>query len=204
MVLWFAKDPSNTKADNRKVLKNYSDSMKSLLKSGYQYQVRPSGHDISAKFQKNNGGAISSNLLGASSDGDVDLVGTQFEAGYESLIAFANTSSNGRYFKEMKARGLKPHPARFPESLPAFFIEFLTEPGDVVLDPFAGSGTTAFVAETLDRKWITCDLDQEGKQSGQYVRTSAFRFDSVKLSKDFAYEPQGDFKPDVKKTLRDK
>jgi site-specific DNA-methyltransferase (cytosine-N4-specific) len=35
--------------------------------------------------------------------------------------------------------GAKPHPARFPEKLPMFFIEFLTDPGDTIYDPFCGS-----------------------------------------------------------------
>lgn len=61
-VWWLSKTP-NPKADNRKVLKPYSQSMKQLLKNGYKAKIRPSGHDISEKFQKNNQGAIPPNLL---------------------------------------------------------------------------------------------------------------------------------------------
>lgn len=50
-VWWLSKIP-NPKADNRKVLKPYSQSMKQLLKNGYKAKIRPSGHDISDKFQK--------------------------------------------------------------------------------------------------------------------------------------------------------
>lgn len=51
------------------------------------------------------------------------------------------------------------HPARFPAELPAFFINLLTEPGNVVLDPFAGTGTTAIVAERMARRWIAIEID---------------------------------------------
>ena len=46
------------------------------------------------------------------------------------------------------------HPARFPVALPEFFIKLMTEPGDLVLDPFAGTGTTAVAAQRLGRYWI--------------------------------------------------
>ena len=62
-VWWLSKTPW-PKADNRQVLKEYSASMKSLLKNGYKAKLRPSGHDISTKFSKDNGGAVPSNVLG--------------------------------------------------------------------------------------------------------------------------------------------
>lgn len=51
------------------------------------------------------------------------------------------------------------HPARFPPAIPEFFIKLCTRPGDVVLDPFAGTGTTGVVAEALDRRWLLAELD---------------------------------------------
>jgi site-specific DNA-methyltransferase (adenine-specific) len=51
------------------------------------------------------------------------------------------------------------HPARFPMALPSFFIRLLTKPGQVVLDPFAGTGTTGVAAETLERQWILTEID---------------------------------------------
>jgi site-specific DNA-methyltransferase (cytosine-N4-specific) len=50
--------------------------------------------------------------------------------------------------------------------LPEFFIKFLTKPGDLVMDPFAGSNTTGRVAEDLDRRWISIDIEES------YVRAS--------------------------------
>jgi DNA modification methylase len=52
------------------------------------------------------------------------------------------------------------HPARFPPALPEFFIKLCTRPGGSVFDPFAGTCTTAVVAEALERKWIMAELDR--------------------------------------------
>lgn len=45
-----------------------------------------------------------------------------------------------------------------PERLMARIVEIATKPGEIVLDPFAGSGSTAAVAHKLGRRWVTCDL----------------------------------------------
>ena len=147
MVWWFAKSDS-PKADNRKVLQPYSQSMKSLLKDGYKPRKRPSGHDISAKFNRDNGGSIPPNLL-----------------------QIANTESNSHYLRRCRELGIKPHPARYPESLVAFFLDFLTDAEDVVVDPFAGSNVTGAACERRGRRWIACDT------SAEYLRGSTSRFD---------------------------
>lgn len=147
LVFWLSKS-QNPNADNRRVLKPYSDSMKELLRNGYKAKLRPSGHDISTKFARDNGGAIPPNLL-----------------------ELANTESNSAYQRMCREAGLPVHPARFPPGFAEFFIRFLTEPGAVVFDPFAGSNTTGWVAENLRRKWISCELNPE------YVEGSLMRFD---------------------------
>jgi site-specific DNA-methyltransferase (cytosine-N4-specific) len=65
------------------------------------------------------------------------------------------------------------HPARFVEQVPEFFIKFLTEPRDLILDPFAGSNIVGAVAERLKRRWVSIEIDPV------YVVGSAFRFDST-------------------------
>ena len=55
----------------------------------------------------------------------------------------------------------KGHSAVFPEALPNWFIRLFTQPGDVVLDPFCGSGTTIYAAHRLGRKYIGIDILQE-------------------------------------------
>lgn len=148
-VWWFSKTEW-PKSDVTKVLTPYSDRMKKLLKdpeSFYSPKLRPSGHDISKGFGRDNGGAIPSNLL-----------------------QIPNTDSNGSYLRGCKDVGAKGHPARFPPKLPEFFVKFLTDPGDLIVDIFAGSNTTGQVAQALDRKWLAFELSRE------YLATSAFRF----------------------------
>ncbi len=148
-IWWFSKSDF-PKADVRKVLVPYSDRMQQLLKNAskfYKPKSRPSGHDISSAFDRDNGGAIPSNLL-----------------------AIPNTESNSKYMRHCKMAGVEYHPARFPLELPTFFIQFLTDPGDLVLDIFAGSNTTGEAAENLDRKWIAIEMEHS------YLAASAFRF----------------------------
>ena len=57
--------------------------------------------------------------------------------------------------------GNRRHSAVFPKQLPAWFIKLFTDPGDVVLDPFLGSGTTAFVAMELGRNAIGVEINPE-------------------------------------------
>lgn len=146
---WFVKSPY-AKADVRNVLVEYSDRMKKLLASNgtyYKAQERPSGHQMSDRFNKDNGGAIPSNLL-----------------------QIPNSESNSKYLRYCKALGIKGHPARFPAGLPQFYIKMLTEPGDLVVDIFAGANTTGMVAEDLGRRWLSIELRQD------YVASSVLRF----------------------------
>ena len=136
-VWWLSKSPW-PKASNRRVLQPYSDAMRDLLKHGYRAMKRPSGHDISTKFSIDNGAAIPPNLL-----------------------AIPNTDSNGYYLTYCKENGLKPNPARYPAELPEFFIRMLTDEGDSVVDPFAGSCVTGEVCERLRRRWTCVELDEE-------------------------------------------
>ena len=51
------------------------------------------------------------------------------------------------------------HPARFPLELPTFFIKLLSKPGQLIVDPFGGTGTTALAAEKLERRWLVSEID---------------------------------------------
>lgn len=150
-IWWLSKTPF-PKADNRNVLRPYSDAMLKLFRNGYRAKRRPSGHDISSGFNKDNGGAIPPNLL-----------------------QIAHTESNSQYLRACRAAGVKPHPARFPVALPSFFIRLLTGRGDLVLDPFADSNATGQAAEALHRRWIAVEIREE------YLAPSVFRFPGVSL-----------------------
>lgn len=192
LVLWFAKDATNTKADNRRVLRRYSDSMQRLLQNGYQVRRRPSNWNITRRFLDDRGGAIPANLLGFVDDAQTsfEMEGGPAEEAFDNVLAIANTASRGRYLDQCRMYGIKPHNARFPLALPAFFIEFLTEPGDLVCDPFAGSNTTGAAAAAGMRRWLACDLDAEGPYAGSYVRTSAFWFPDAEMQPGFKRMPR--------------
>lgn len=148
-VWWFSKTDF-PKSDVSKVLVPYSERMKLLLKNSSDYYIpkkRPSGHDISARFSEDRGGAIPPNLL-----------------------QIPNTESNSQYLRCCQIAGVAAHPARFPMQLPAFFIRMLTDPGDTVLDVFAGSNTTGAAAEEFGRQWIAFEVNLS------YLAASAFRF----------------------------
>ena len=148
--IWWLSKVSRPNADNRRVLQPYKKSMERLFKKGYNAGSRPSGHVVSKKWGKNNKGAIPPNLIEA-----------------------ANTKSNDKYLNGCRKYGLQPNPARFVDSIPEFFIKFLTQPGDMVLDPFAGSNVVGEVAERLKRRWISVEIDKE------FAFGSALRFDGV-------------------------
>ncbi|MDI7268101.1 MAG: site-specific DNA-methyltransferase [Myxococcota bacterium] len=145
-VWWLSPSPW-PRASNRRVLQPYSPAMRQLLAHGYKPMLRPSGHDISPHFGRDNGAAIPPNL-----------------------IAIANTESNSAYLRYCKAKGIKSHPARYPAEIPEFFIRMLTDPGDAVVDPFAGSCVTGEVCERLGRKWVCVDTVDE------YLRGALGRF----------------------------
>ena len=166
-VWWLSKTPW-PKASNKRVLQPYSDAMKSLLVNGYKPKLRPSGHDISDKFGTNNGAAIPPNL-----------------------IALAHTESNSAYLRYCAKIGVKAHPARFPCELPEFFIRMLTDKGDLVFDPFAGSCVTGEAAEKTERKWICCEIIPD------YIRAAEGRFFKRAVGDELTKKDAGKIKEEV-------
>jgi site-specific DNA-methyltransferase (cytosine-N4-specific) len=151
-VWWLSKTPE-PRADNSHVVQEYTPAMRRLIESGsYNRGRRPSGHVVREGFVADRGGAIPPNLL-----------------------CIANTGNDKAYIDGCKRIGCRPHPARFPAELPKFFIEFLTNEGDLVVDPFAGSNTTGSVAEAVGRRWLAVDSDAD------YVRGSQGRFENLQL-----------------------
>lgn len=161
-------DEKDGKVSNRRVLKPYSEAQRHLMKNGYTPKRRPSEHDISDKFGKNNGGAIPPNIL--DDDASDHEIGGVVPV---NVVAASNTSSNDRYQRRSREVGAKRHPARFPKALPEFIIGLTTEPGDLVLDPFAGSNTTGEVAQEMGRHYFAFELDEE------YLESSRLRFDEL-------------------------
>ena len=152
--LWWLSNSPYPKANNHNVKEEYSKQMKKLIKSGkYNSGKRPSEYVIGeSSFSKNNGGAIPSNVLIAS-----------------------NTNSKDDYLRYCKDNELEIHPARMPKEIVGFFIKFLTDENDLILDPFAGSNTTGNEAEKLKRQWKSIEASEN------YIKGSIGRFQSAQL-----------------------
>lgn len=160
--IWWMSPSDRPKADNRRILREYSESMKRLIKSGkYNAGKRPSEHNIGKEsFKTDNSGAIPPNVI----DGDLaPALGT--------LLKGTNTHNADQYQLFCRERGIVQHPARMPPELVEFFVRFLTDEDDTVLDPFAGSNTTGAVAERLGRRWISCEANWD------YAASSISRFE---------------------------
>lgn len=140
---WLSLAPKECKASNQSVLVEYSEKQLEYINSAYRKSptaaTRPSGQSANEdSFYRQREGAIPTNLLLAAPEG-----------------------AGSKYSAYCKERGLPRHPAMFHHSLPAFFVRYLTEKGDVVCDTCAGSGNTAFAAELEDRHWITWEVVKE-------------------------------------------
>ncbi|HET7569930.1 MAG TPA: site-specific DNA-methyltransferase [Gammaproteobacteria bacterium] len=145
---WWLSKSARPKADNKRVLQPYSAGMKRLLKTKvYNGGRRPSEHNIGEhSFLTDHGGAIS-----------------------PSVLVVPNTRATDSYQQYCRKQGLSTHPARMPLEIPKFFIKFLTDEDDVVLDPFGGSNTTGYAAEILRRSWLSIEANPE-YVSGSYGR----------------------------------
>lgn len=152
-TVWWLSKTEWPKANLKNVLVPYSNRMKRLIEKPNEFikkegTERPSGHVMGkASWAKDNGGAIPPNLL-----------------------QYPNSESNSQYLRYCKEMSIEGHPARFPLLLPEFFIKFLTEENDMVLDIFSGSNTTGYAAEMLERQWLSFEQNQ------RYVASSTFRF----------------------------
>lgn len=171
-IWWLAKSDF-PKADNSKVLRPYSKSMEQLLKKQkYNSGKRPSEHNVSEKgFLKDNHGSIAHNffeLEQLDNNRNVRLP--------HSVLSFSNTNSNDFFLTRCREKKISPHPARMSGGLVNFFIQFLTDSNDFVLDPFSGSNTTGFCAEKLNRKWLSFEIKPE------YVKQAVIRFQDPNLN----------------------
>lgn len=164
-TVWWLSKSEMPKANNRRVLKPYSESQHTLMRNGYKAKLRPSEHQISTKFGTDNGGAIPPTIIKGEDAGEIG------EPVAVNVISASNTASNDWYQRRCREENVDPHPARFPAALPEFVINLCTEEGDLVLDPFAGSNMTGFVAERLNRKWLAFEMREE------YLLGSKFRFE---------------------------
>jgi site-specific DNA-methyltransferase (cytosine-N4-specific) len=130
--------------------------MKNLLATGkFNVGKRPSTHDVRASaFAADNGGSIAHNLF------EIEAIDSNREPRLPNAFSFANTVSADTFTRACKEQGITPHPARMPLGLASFFVQFLSEPGDLVFDPFGGSNTTGYAAEINGRRWLSVEANE--------------------------------------------
>lgn len=138
---WLSKGSSWT-FELDPIRKPYSKDMQKYLdgkgKGSRSENIRPSTHNFNCgRVWTNNGGS---------------------DPG--TVIEIANTSSNDIFMRLCKEKGIA-HPARFPEKLAEFFVLSGSKKGDLIMDPFSGSGTTAVVAQKHGRNWIGIDANPD-------------------------------------------
>lgn len=159
-VLWLTNDPMKIRADNRRVLQPHSERHQRLLKQG---GTKTAAEHSDGRYNRPAG------AFGNSTPGRIPL--NVFDMGH-------GCPEQVRYKAAARAAGLPVHGAPMPQRLAEFFIQFLTEPGDLVAEPFAGSQTTAAAAERLGRRWISTDCMAE------YVAGGALRFPGAWINPD--------------------
>lgn len=89
------------------------------------------------------------------------------------------------------------HSAVFPVELPKWFIKLFTQPGDLVLDPFVGSGTTALAAIQLARSYVGIDINPE------YVEITKSRLSETQMSLPNIAEDQSPYSPGTIEPLQE-
>lgn len=151
-IYWFSPNPSRVKADNRRVLEPHSETHLKLIAAGGEKRTADYGDGAFT---------IRPGRYGNATPGRIP----------RNVISRGHRCSDtDTYRRDAKRLGLPVHGAMQPLSIPDFLIRFLTEPGDLVVDPYGGSGTTAAAAERLGRRWVIAEnmLD--------YIRAGGERF----------------------------
>ena len=139
-IFWFTNNPDLVRSDNRRVLEAHSESHKRFLEKG---NTRTASYGNGAY-----------RLRGASSYRNQTAGSIP-----RNVIERGHVCADTRKARSIAAElGLPAHPAMFPTAIPEFAIQFLTEPGELVVDPFAGSNKTGLAAERLNRRWLATDL----------------------------------------------
>ena len=142
-VLWFTNDPRKVRSDNRRVLEQHTERHLQTIAAGGSQREAEYGDGAYRKrkgsFGRATAGRIPRNII---------------QAGHRC-------ADNNEYRRDCERLGLPAHGAVFPASLPSFLIRFMSEPGDLVADPFGGKLTTAREAERLNRRWVSTELMHE-------------------------------------------
>ncbi|ARM86280.1 site-specific DNA-methyltransferase [Marinobacter salarius] len=164
-IYWFSNNPKKAIANNRRVLQPHSEKHLDFVRRGGN-RMEKSCSD----------GAYRTPAGGYSRE-------TEGRIPRNILTYPHNCPAQSKYKAAARSMGLAAHGAPYPLKLALFLIQFLSREGDLVVDPFAGSLTTAEGAEITGRKWLVTDCMLE------YVLGGSTRFahrESFRINPDFA------------------
>jgi site-specific DNA-methyltransferase (cytosine-N4-specific) len=128
--IWWMSKSDTPKADNRRILRPYSRSTRRMhqrLLQRWSATIRARHREQGIPDRQRR--SIMPSFI------EMEPVDGQGDAVASNVFSIAHTNSNDFYLRECKTHGITPHPARMPLQLVDFFIQFLTEPGDLVLIP---------------------------------------------------------------------
>ena len=159
-VLWFTNDPLACFSDNRRVLQPHKDQQKTLMARGGEKRTAVSGDGAytirPGSFSATTEGRIARNVLKIPNGG----------------------GARAAHRRAVQAAGLPQHGAPMPRALARFLIEFLTEPGHMVAEPFAGDFNVPIEAEETGRRWIATEMMGELTAAGSLHFHGAAGFES--------------------------
>lgn len=154
-VYWFTNDPLLVRSNNQRVLEPHTDKHLAHVRKGGSNTKRVNGDGSNrvrlGAYSQETAGRIPRNLMSIRH----------------------NCRDQALYKAHCDQAGLPRHGASMPLALASKLVEFLTEPDDLVVDPFGGSFTTGKACELLGRRWLSTEL------MGEYVAGGASRFQSA-------------------------
>jgi DNA modification methylase len=161
-IYWFTNNPIKCLSNNNRVLQPHSEQHLKYLQNKHlinEYRINSDGAHIVRNTSYNNitKGKIPKNI---------------FERGHKC-------KDQDEYKKYCKEINIPYHGASFPLDLAKFFISFLSDEEDLIVDPFGGSLTVAKGAEELNRRWLSSD------NIWQYLRGAFGRFKTAEINPNF-------------------
>lgn len=152
-VYVFCNDPLACFADNRRVLVPHSERHRALIERGGERRRQTSGDGAHR---------VRPGSYGAATPGAIP----------RNVVSIRHNCPDQQAMRRAaRAAGLPDHGAAMPLALARFLVEWLSRPGDLVVDPMAGTLTTAKAAELTGRRWLATELHLE------YLLAGACRFD---------------------------
>lgn len=154
-ILVFCNDPLLSLADNRRVYQPHSEEHKKLMAAGGERRARANSDGAYrirvGAFANTTPGRIPKNVL-----------------------RMGHSCADQRRMRRLaREAGLPVHGASMPLALAMFLVQYLSRPGDLVVDPFGGTMTTAKACEELGRVWFSTEIMAE------YLMAGRMRFDNT-------------------------